>query len=147
MKNRLSSTIALIALAGLIASGSATAQNPPRDRDRDWHKGPPSVEQKLARISAALDLSDEQSVQMLGILQEQEQKRAALHEQSMALLGPEICAQRNEAEEAVLSILDEEQAARYFELRQQREERAGQRERRRERKGGLDCENLAVGDS
>jgi len=147
MRNRLSSTIVLLALAGLIASGNATAQNPPPDRDRDWHKGPPRVEERLARISAALDLSDEQSAQMLGILQEQEQKRAALQEQTMALLGPEICAQRAEAEEAVLSILDEEQADRYFELKQQREERAGQRERRRERKGGLDCENLAEGDS
>lgn len=147
MKIRLSHTIALLALAGLIASGSSMAQSPLRDRDRDWHKGPPSVEEKLARISAALDLSDEQSAQMLGVLQEQERKRAALHEQTMALLGPEICAQRTEAEEAVLSILDEEQTTRYFELKQQRQERAGQRDRRRDRKGGLDCDGPGEGDS
>jgi len=145
MKTRLSTAINVLAIASLLAAGSALADN--QQRDRDWQKGPPRVEQKLARISDALDLSDEQSAQMLGILQEQEQKKAALHEQTMALLGPEICAQRAEAEDAIHSILDEEQTALYLEIRQQRQERGDRHNRQRRARDPLDCAAYEGGDS
>ncbi len=134
MKTRLATAITVLAMASLLSAGSAFADN--QQRDRDWQKGPPSVEQKLARISDALDLSDEQSAQMLRILQQQEQAKRARHDEIMALMGPEICAQRAEAEDAILSILDEEQTALYLEIRQER----GNKHRRQGRAGDpLDC--------
>ena len=141
MKNRLSSAVSALAIVSLLTAGSALADNQQRNKEMvgDWQKGPPSVETKLARISYALDLSDEQSAQMLTILQEQERQRAALHEQTMALLGPEICAERAETEAAILSILDAEQAALYDELRQNRQERGDKGNRKGKRNGALDC--------
>jgi len=144
MKNRLSSAVSALAIACLLTTGSALADSQQRYRemDGDWQKGPPSVETKLARISYALDLSDEQSAQMLTVLQEQERKRAALHEQTMTLLGPEICAERAETEAAILSILDAEQAALFDEIRQKRQERkqyGDKGNRKGKRNGDLDC--------
>ena len=145
MKTRLATAITVLAMASLLSAGSAFADN--QQRDRDWQKGPPSVEQKLARISDALDLSDEQSAQMLRILQQQEQAKRARHDEIMALMGPEICAQRAEAEDAILSILDEEQTALYLEIRQQRQER-GDKHRRQGRAGDpLDCNAFEGDDS
>jgi hypothetical protein len=68
------------------------------------------------------------------VLQEQEESRAALREQSMALLGPEICAQRLEAEEATLAILTIEQAGLFLEMAEQRRQKDGRRGH-----GGPDC--------
>lgn len=137
MKTLLSKTLTVLTAASLLFSGHALAQS--REAERDWHKGPPSVESRLAHISEALDLSDEQALDMLRILQEQEQNRAAIHEQTMALMAPEICAQRAEAEEAILSILDEEQTARFLEIQEERQARAKSKNRKRMRSGELNC--------
>ena len=107
MNTRLTKTASILAVVSLLAAGSAFAEK--QHGGRDWQKGPPSVEERLARISAALDLNDEQSLEMLAILQEQEENKAALHEQMMELMGPEICAQRAQTEEAILGILTAEQ--------------------------------------
>ncbi len=125
MNTRLKKVVLISATLCLLASGSALAQKQRGESGR--HGGPPSVEQKLARISQALDLSDEQAVQMLVVLQEQEEGRAALREQSMALLGPEICAQRLEAEEATLAILTMEQAELFLEMTERRRQKGGRR--------------------
>lgn len=143
MNTVLKKTVLISALLCLMASGSVLAQK--QQGGRDWQGGPPSVEQKLARISEALDLSDEQSVQMLVVLQEQEASRIALHEQSMALLGPEICAQRLETEESILAILTPEQADQFLEMAEQRRQKAGNRDRGGKNRGGLDCTAEAEG--
>jgi hypothetical protein len=104
----------------LLASGTALAQNP--DHDHDWKRPPPSPEAKLARLSEHLDLSNEQSSALLVVLQQNAEDRAALHDQTMAIMGPEICAQRADAEEAILAILTEEQA---LQLQQMKEEQRG----------------------
>ena len=140
MNPRISKTAAFVATLCLLSAGTAFAQNQkggPK-HDRDWQKGPPSVEEKLARISTALELSDEQSVQMLELLQAQEQQRAAMHEQTMALMGEEICAQRAAHEQAVLDILTAEQTEQFLEIKAARDERRQGRENRRGG-GGLDC--------
>lgn len=137
MKTLLSKTLTALTAASLLFSGHALAQN--REAERDWHNGPPSVESRLAHISETLDLSDQQALDMLRILQEQEQNRAAIHEQTMALMAPEICAQRAEAEDAILSILDEEQTARFLEIQEERQARAKSKNRKRMRSGELNC--------
>ena len=138
MKIRLSKSIPIIAIIGLMMTGTALAQK--QQGTRDWQKGPPSVEEKLARISASLDLSDEQSVDMLVILQQQEEAGAALHEETMALLGPEICAHKLETEEAILALLTPEQTETFLLIREERQLKAEKHDRGRKGRGGdLDC--------
>lgn len=145
MKSCLSKTFTILTVAALLASGSALAQQPPSDRD--WIKGPPSAEDKLARISEALDLSDEQSVEMLIVLHNQEREAEALREQVHAMIGPEICANRAATETAILAILSEEQAETWAQLREERRERGENREHRRRGPGELDCSAYEDGGS
>ena len=137
MNTRLSKTIMILAVVSLLTAGSALAQR--QNGDRDWQKGPPSVEEKLARISAALGLDDQQSVDMLVVLQEQEQYKAALHEQTMALMGPEICAQKAASEAAVLAILTAEQTELYLQIKEERKAQAEHKGHGRKGRSGLDC--------
>jgi Spy/CpxP family protein refolding chaperone len=145
MNTHLSKTISIVVIVSLMTAGAAFAQN--QKGDRDWQKGPPRVEEKLARISAALDLSDQQSIDMLVILQEQEEKRTALHDQSMLLMGPEICAQRAEAEDAILAILTPEQVETFLQIREERQDKAKDRGHGRKGRRGLDCSDYEGGDS
>jgi len=109
----------------LLASGSALAQNP--DPDRDWKRPPPSPEAKLARLSEHLDLSNEQSSALLVVLQQNAEDRAALHDETMAIMGPEICAQRAVAEDAILAILTEEQALQLQQMKEEHRSKANER--------------------
>jgi len=145
MHTRLSNIATILAIASLLAAGSALAQN--QKNKRDWQSAPPSVEEKLAHISAALDLSDEQSVEMLVVLQEQKEKRVLLHEQSMALMGPEICAHKYETEEAILAILTPEQTETFLQIREERQDKAHEQKRGGRNRGDLDCTGYEGGDS
>lgn len=144
---RSSKFMAIIAAGCLLVAGGAFAQNQDRahNKDRDWQKGPPSVEEKLSRISRALDLSDEQVVAMLVVLQEQEANRAELHRQTMDLLGPDICAQRMETEEAILAILTPDQAVTFNQIMEERMEKARERSRRGRGPDSLDCSQYEGG--
>ena len=128
-------SVGLIAL-GIMASGTAIAQN--GEGSRDWRQGPPSVEDVLARMSEALDLSGQQSIDLHVILQEHAAQRIALHEQSMALLGPEICAQKASAEEDILAILTPDQTEQFLALKEQRRTKAEERKRGKGQRGP-DC--------
>ena len=140
MNTRLSRMISILAIISLLSAGSAFAQNQKGDRD-DWQKGPPSVEQRLARISAALNLNSQQSLEMHTLLQEQAENRAAIHEQAMAMLGPEICAQRAEHEEAMLAILDPDQTELFMQIKQERQAKANRKGRGGKRMGELNCDD------
>jgi len=136
MNTRLSKMVSILAIASLLTAGSVLAQN--RQSDNDWQKGPPTAEEKLARISAALNLSGDQSQEMLRVLQEQGEKGAALHEQTMMLMGPEICAQRAENEEAILAILDANQTELFLQMKEQRQ---ASQSRNAKRMGELNCDD------
>jgi len=137
MNTRLIRMISILAVVSLLAAGSAFAEK--QYGGRDWQKGPPSVEERLARISAALDLSGEQSLEMLAILQEQEENKAALHEQMMEIMGPEICAQRAQTEEAILGILTAEQTELYLQIREDRQGKSRKKGRGGNGNAELDC--------
>lgn len=142
MKTQLKkSALTLIALSVLL-TGSAIAQN--RDQERDFRKGPPSAEAILARLSESLDLNNEQSAAMLVVLQEQAAERTALHEQTMQLLGPEICAQQAATEEAILAILTPDQAEEFLQMKEARQAKASQRDRGRGR-NHPDCSEYESG--
>jgi hypothetical protein len=140
MNIRLSKMISILAIVSLLSAGSVLAQNQKGDRE-DWQKGPPSVEERLARISAVLNLDSQQSLEMHTLLAEQAEHRAALHEQTMAMLGPEICAQRAEQEEAMLAILDSEQTELFMQIKQERQANANRKGRGGKRMGELNCED------
>jgi Spy/CpxP family protein refolding chaperone len=137
MKDRTRTTLFVLALTGFLTTGSALAGN--HDGDRGWHKGPHGAERMLAYLSNELNLSDEQSAEMLAILQQAEESRQVLHEKTMALMGPEICAQKAETEEAMLAILDANQAESFLQLQTEREERAQDRTGKRKGPIGPDC--------
>jgi len=140
MNTRLSKMVSILAIASLLTAGSVLAQN--RQSDNDWQKGPPTAEEKLARISAALNLNGDQSQEMLRLLQEEGEQRAALHEQTMMLMGPEICAQRAEHEEAMLAILDQDQTELFMQMKKQRQASATRSQgRNTKRMGGLNCDD------
>jgi len=140
MNTRLSKMVSILAIASLLTTGSVLAQN--RQSDNDWQKGPPTAEEKLARISAALNLSGDQSQEMLRLLQEEGEQRAALHEQTMMLMGPEICAQRAAHEEAMLAILDQEQTELFLQMKDQRQANATRSQgRNAKRMGKLNCDD------
>lgn len=120
MHTRLAKTITIVAIVSLLSTGSALAQM--HKGHRDWAKGPPTAEEKLARISDALDLDSKQSAAMLVVLQQQEESMAAVHERIKQQMGPEMCAQKAASEKAILEILTDTQTERYLQMREDRKE-------------------------
>lgn len=127
---------AALTLAALFAAGTALAQ---ADRpDRQWHHGPPGAVQQLAHLEQALDLTDDQALQLLEVLQDAEAEREALHTRAMESFQPEVCALRERTQAEVMAILTPEQAAELEQLREERTSRQGGR-------GGapkVDCSGL-----
>jgi len=100
-----------IALSGLLAAGTAAAGHP--DSDRSGHHGAFNAEHQLARLDRALHLSDEQSAELLPVLQAAEAERQALHQRVMEQLKPEVCAQLQATHEEILTVLTPEQAEEF----------------------------------
>ncbi|MFC1689196.1 hypothetical protein ACFL07_05985 [Pseudomonadota bacterium] len=129
MKSFFKNTALVLTVLGLMASGSAVAEK--GDGGRDWKQGPPSVEDVLARMSETLDLSNQQAIDLLVVLQQHAAERNALHEQTMVIMGPEICAQQEAAEDDVLAILTSEQAEQFMLLKEERRTKAAERAHRK----------------
>lgn len=146
VKNPLVTTIVILAATGLLVSATVLAQDGPGKGGRDGFRGPPDATQKLAYMSDRLDLTSEQEAEILLILQEHEELRLAAHEQYMESIAPEACAQKQQAEEQILGVLDNEQAELFQEMKQDRESRGGERGKRRGREP-LDCSAYETADS
>ena len=131
MNTRLLTTITLLLVTALIMSGLVFAQN--QQSRKNFFGGPPSAEEKVARMTEALGLDDAQRLEMYEVLLESEANRKQLHEQAQITIGPEICASIADTEAAILDVLDQEQQALFFEHKQQRQE---QRRQRAEQRGG-----------
>jgi hypothetical protein len=65
----------------------------------------------------------------------------------MEIMGAEICAQKARAEEAILAILDTEQAELFLQMKEDRPSRAHNRTRSRKDHDAPDCSEYAGGDS
>jgi hypothetical protein len=78
MKNHLFTYPAILSLTALVCATSAMAE-PPRGQGPggEWHHGPPGAEQQLSQLDQALDLSDEQSADLLAVLQAADAKEGA----------------------------------------------------------------------
>ena len=123
----------VLAVAALLASGSAPAQQRPATHDwqrpdpQGWHTPRAGAEQQLARLSEQLQLSDEQSLQLLEVLQAAQHQRQELHALIMEQMQPEICAQMRNSEADILAILTPEQAGQFLLLKEERQARLGER--------------------
>lgn len=141
MKRRF--TQPLMALLGvtaalLMVASTATAQQERGPRgDREGHRGPPDAETRVAKMTRMLDLSDEQSAQLLVIMQDVDQERQILHDKTMELMAPEICDLQLRTESEIAGILTEEQWALMEEKKAARAEKG----KRRGHRGmdDLDC--------
>ncbi len=123
MNTRLAKVMTILAAVSLLATGNALAQM--HKGHKDWSKGPPTAEEQLARLSSALELDSKQSADMLVVLQQQEENRAALHEKIKQQMGAEICAQRAASEKAIVEILTDTQTEQYLQMKKERKERHG----------------------
>ncbi len=89
--------------------------------DRDRRHGPPDAEMRVAHMSRALELSDEQSAQLLDLFQAVDEERRAMHEQTMELMKPQICELKLATQTELEGILDEVQLAEMEEMKAMRE--------------------------
>jgi len=129
------SLIALAAALLLVTASAVARQDGPPRGDRGGHRGPPDAEMLVARMTEMLDLTDEQSAQLLVVMQEVDQERDALQEQVMAQMKPEFCELQLRTDAEISTILTPEQLALYEEKKAARAEKG----RGRQGLGKLDC--------
>ncbi len=149
MKTRFIVTLmvaSLVAVSGLALAGN---QNGPggfeggqngnqNGAGNHYYGGGPSTADRLARISNALGLSAEQEAALLEVLQQHELDRAAIREEMMVLMGPEICGLQADVEADILALLTEEQAALFIEHKAERGANAN-KGRNQRGFGPIDC--------
>lgn len=121
-------TIFIVTITALMFAAGASAQNGqgnggPRAQggDQGGHHGPVDAETRVAHMTRFLDLTDEQSMALLEILQAVDQERMALHEEAFQQLEPEICALQKNVEEEIRNILNDDQVALLEEKKRERE--------------------------
>ncbi len=118
MKYLNSKSLILALLIVLLPASLLQAQN-----HQNWRNGPPDAETRVAHLTTALDLSDEQSADLLEFFQSMDQERRALREQMIQEMAPQICAHRADTEAELARILNQEQLALMEELRANRQQR------------------------
>ena len=106
--------IATISLA-LLPLSSALAQP-----ERGMHNGPPDAEMRVAHLTRALNLSNEQSAQLLEVFQAVDEERGALREQAMQQMKPQICELRLATENEIQSILSQDQLNQLEDIKTER---------------------------
>ncbi len=113
--------------------------------DQNRYQGRPDAEMRVARLSRALDLSDEQSLQLLEVFQAVDAERQALRRQARLQMKPQICALQLTTVAKISHILDEEQMTRLEDFRASQKlprARGGQHRPQRE-----DCSDFEAGSS
>ena len=141
MQHRITKLALSLAAAAVLTAGTALAQSPHRDgrgHEAPHHGGPPSAEQQLARLHEQLQLTDQQSIQLLEVLQAREEEHEALRARMMEQMRPEICSLMQDTEADILAVLTPEQGAQFLELQEDRRARALKRGGRG--KAPVDCE-------
>lgn len=103
----------------LLLTGAAHAQT--GHKRPDHFRGPPDAEQRVAHLSRALDLSDEQSVRLLEVFQAADEEKAVLHEMAREQMKPQICALRLGVEAELREILTPQQLSELDEIKAGRE--------------------------
>jgi len=138
MKIQLSRISIAFTVAALLMTASAFAR-PPGD-DGQWRMGPPGAEERLAHLSRELQLSPEQSLQMLEILQASEAEHDSIRERVMNEIQPEVCALMEQTREQIRTILTPEQVAAFDQHSAERRARQLQQQNRDRHRITPDCE-------
>ena len=134
--------LVLALLVVLLPASLLQAQN-----NQNWQNGPPDAETRVARLTAALDLSDEQSVELLAFFQALDQERLALHEQMVQEMAPQICALRADSEAELARVLSPEQLVWLEEMKADRQQgRQGRQGNRRNRPDWQGIPNIDCSD-
>lgn len=94
-------------LALLLAAGLAQAES----RDKPYRDRGPDMEKRIERLTEELDLSEQQSEQLLAVMQAAAVERKALRDKYEAQIKPELCTLHLATVEQVREILNAEQAA------------------------------------
>ncbi len=142
MKLSNSKRLVLTLMIALLPASALQAQS-----NQSLHHGPPDAETRVAHLTSALDLSDEQSAELLAFFQTMDQERLALREQMIQEMAPQICALRADTEAELARILSQEQLALMEELKANRQQRGqGKRHNRNTRMDwqgmpDIDCSN------
>jgi hypothetical protein len=140
-------TMALAILVAISATLAAQPQGTDQGTDnRDsargerGHRGPPSPEQRVLRMSEMMDLSSDQVTGLLEVFKAAYQETEALKGQARQEILPELCALHLETEEQVAIILSEDQFAQMEQMKTEHEARRRQHSDRKNRM--MPCEEL-----
>ncbi len=95
----------LVTVFLVVAAGSAEAQG------KRHHRQAPDIEKRVERLTGELDLTAEQSEQLLAVLEASAEEREALRARYEEQMKPEFCAIHLNTMEDVRAILSPEQAA------------------------------------
>ena len=111
--------------------------------DQNRYQGPPDAEMRVARLSRTLNLSDEQSLELLEVFQAVDAERQALRQQATLQMKPQICELQLTTLAKMNHILDEAQMARLEDFRaSQKPPRAHGGQHRPQRE---DCSDFEAG--
>jgi hypothetical protein len=140
MKHKMTTFLATALALALVPAGQLQAQP-----DKRKHHRSPGAEMRVAHLTRALELSDEQSAQLLEVFQAVDQERMALRQQVAQQMKPQFCELKQATEEEISRILDDDQLARLEEIKSERQTdrpRGGWREDH-----DLDCSDGAADSS
>ena len=133
---------AIVATATLFAAGAVVADPYGQNENGPGgfrHGGPPSAERQLAWLHQELDLTEEQSLELLPLLQARQATQEELRARILEEMRPEMCALKQATDADVLGVLTPEQAERFLQLQDQRRGTNG--DRRGRGPGPLNCED------
>jgi Spy/CpxP family protein refolding chaperone len=126
------SRIAILAALLLVALSATARQDGETRGGRSGHRGPPDAEMRVAKMTQKLNLNDEQSAQLLAVMQANEAEKKALKDQVMEQLEPEFCDLKFRTEAEIAGILTDQQLVQLEEDKAKAEERRGGKKK-------LDC--------
>jgi Spy/CpxP family protein refolding chaperone len=138
MKHKILKSTLALTVATLLIAGSAIAQQERNGRDgHGKHQGRHDAETRVAHMTRELDLTDEQSAQLLLVMQAADVEREALHQKIMEQMAPELCDLQLSTEADIASILTPDQLADLEARKEGRDEKPGKKHRGRFSE--LDC--------
>jgi hypothetical protein len=114
-------SLLIFSTVSMFLTGAAVAQHDGINRGK--HHGPRDAETRVAHMTRILDLSDEQSAELLEVLQAADVERDALHQKALQQMEPEICALQLGVETEMERILDDDQLSALETRKNQHEQR------------------------
>jgi hypothetical protein len=115
-------SLLIISAISMFLTGAAVAQHDGGNRGK--HHGPRDAETRVAHMTRVLELSDEQSAELLEVLQAVDEEREALHQKALQQMEPEICALQLGVKTEMERILSDDQLAA-LETRKNQHEQGG----------------------